>query len=247
MATRPVLGAFKYLTFFSNENILSISCSLLSRYAVGAQRAKRNLRCLCASASTGTSTTSKHMDVITKDKVFIDTNGLVNTLEEHGFSRQQAECLTGVLLSVFSKNTEVLSKETISKEQLEISVQTIMSHISAVKKDMIILEKSEFSTLRTENERLENQVKQLRKQLQDDITNLSNKVALDLNLEKSRVKEEANEHRMLVETNKNLITTEVANVMSKLEATKNDIFRYFAGTLLGCLTIALGFYRIWMH
>lgn len=31
-------------------------------------------------------------------------------------------------------------------------LQRIMSHIAAVKKDMIILEKSEFSTLLTENE-----------------------------------------------------------------------------------------------
>ncbi|XP_022096088.1 mitochondrial calcium uniporter regulator 1-like isoform X2 [Acanthaster planci] len=204
---------------------------------------KSNCRFFCASASSA----SRPVDIVTKDKVFIDTNGLVNSLEENGFSRQQAECLTTVLVSVFSKNAEVVSKETISKEQLEISVQMIMSHISAVKKDMVILEKSEFSTLRTENERLANQVTQLNKQLKDDISNLSNKVLLDINMEKSRVKEQANEHRMLIETNKNLVTTEVANVMSKLEATKNDIFRYFAGTLLGCLTIALGFYRIWSH
>lgn len=34
----------------------------------------------------------------------------------------------------------------------EIALQQVMSHIGAVKKDMIILEKSEFSALRSENE-----------------------------------------------------------------------------------------------
>ena len=34
----------------------------------------------------------------------------------------------------------------------EILMQQVMSHIAAVKKDMIILEKSEFSTLKHENE-----------------------------------------------------------------------------------------------
>ena len=34
----------------------------------------------------------------------------------------------------------------------EIMLQQIMSHIGSVKKDMVILEKSEFSTLRNENE-----------------------------------------------------------------------------------------------
>lgn len=34
----------------------------------------------------------------------------------------------------------------------EIALQQVMSHIAGVKKDMIILEKSEFSALRSENE-----------------------------------------------------------------------------------------------
>lgn len=34
----------------------------------------------------------------------------------------------------------------------EIMLQRVMSHIAAVKKDMIILEKSEFSALLAENE-----------------------------------------------------------------------------------------------
>ncbi|XP_071786142.1 mitochondrial calcium uniporter regulator 1-like [Asterias amurensis] len=230
----PVVFRHCLSPFSSNLRV-----GLAKVHRIPRERPVSTLRPFCGSA-----TASKNLDIVTKDKVFIDTNGLANTLEESGFPRQQAECLTSILLGVFSKNAELTSKETISKEQLEISVQNVMSHISAIKKDMVILERSEFSALRAENERLENKVKQLAKQLQDEITNLSNKVLLDINLEKSRVKEEANAQKMLIETNKNLITTEVANIFSKLEATKNDIFRYFAATILGCLTIGLGFYRI---
>lgn len=34
----------------------------------------------------------------------------------------------------------------------ELAIQQVMVHIASLKKDMIILEKSEFSTLRNENE-----------------------------------------------------------------------------------------------
>ncbi|CAJ0939848.1 unnamed protein product [Ranitomeya imitator] len=82
----------------------------------------------------------------------------------------------------------------------EISLQQVMSHIASTKKDMIILEKSEFSALRTENERLKSELEQLKKQSIDEITKVRANNKLDFNLEKSRVKEMyADNERKLVE------------------------------------------------
>uniref|UniRef100_A0A8C6ML40 Mitochondrial calcium uniporter regulator 1 n=1 Tax=Nothobranchius furzeri TaxID=105023 RepID=A0A8C6ML40_NOTFU len=97
-------------------------------------------------------------------KLFFDTHAVVRLLEENGFT-QQAEVLVQVLLRTTSSNMEIIYSDMVTKVQQEISLLQVMSKIAAVKKDMVILEKSEFSTLLAENEKLKVQLSQLKVQL----------------------------------------------------------------------------------
>ncbi|XP_071341869.1 mitochondrial calcium uniporter regulator 1 isoform X2 [Trachinotus anak] len=176
-------------------------------------------------------------------KLFFDTHAVVRLLEENDFTTQQAEVMVKVL---------------------EIMLQRVMSQIAAVKKDMIILEKSEFSTLLAENEKLKIELLQLKVQLSDVMNKVRSDTILDMNLEKSRVKELKVEHekklletrteimemtaeqdRHLTQTNMK-IDTEVAGLKTMLESHKLDTIKYLAGSVFTCLTVVLGFYRIWM-
>jgi len=85
-------------------------------------------------------------------KLYFDTHALVCLLEENGFSTQQAEITVSALVKITDANMDIVYKDMVTKMQQEITVQQIMSQIASVKKDMIILEKSEFSALRAENE-----------------------------------------------------------------------------------------------
>ena len=40
------------------------------------------------------------------------------------------------------------------------------------------------------------------------------------------------QHSIEIQNNNHRITTEVANMMAKLEATKNDLLKYFAGKIM---------------
>ncbi|XP_025064211.1 mitochondrial calcium uniporter regulator 1 isoform X1 [Alligator sinensis] len=152
----------------------------------------------------------------------------------------------------------------VTKVQQEIALQQIMSHIGGVKKDMVILEKSEFSALRAENEKIKLELQQLKKQVMDEVTKLRTDNKLDLNLEKSRVKElyslnekkllemrseivelHAQQDRAVTQTDRK-IDTEVAGLKTMLESHKLDNIKYLAGSVFTCLTVALGFYRLWM-
>ncbi|XP_030067073.1 mitochondrial calcium uniporter regulator 1 isoform X2 [Microcaecilia unicolor] len=183
-------------------------------------------------------------------KLYFDTHALVRLLEENGFTTQQSEIIVSALVKIINSNMEVVYKDMVTKMQQEISLQQIMSHIASVKKDMIILEKSEFSALRTENE--------------DEIVKLRADNKLGFNLEKSRVKEmyaenerrlleirseivelHAQQDRGLTQTNRK-IDTEVAGLRTMLESHKLDTIKYLAGSVFTCLTIALGFYRLWI-
>lgn len=197
-------------------------------------------------------------------KLFFDTHAMVQLLEESGFMTQQAEVIVKMMVNITNSNMDIMYSDMATKTQQEIMLQKVMSHIAAVKKDMIILEKSEFSALLAENEKIKVELLQLRIQLADVINKRRADIILDLNIEKSRVKEMwADFNRKLIGTRNELlemnseqdrhvtqtnmkIDTEVAGLKTMLEAHKLDTIKYLAGSVFTCLTVILGFYRIWM-
>ncbi|XP_005995264.1 mitochondrial calcium uniporter regulator 1 isoform X3 [Latimeria chalumnae] len=186
------------------------------------------------------------------------------TATVRGFTTQQSEIIVASLVKIMNTNMELIYKDSVTKVQQEIMLQQIMSRIAAVKKDMIILEKSEFSTLCTENEKIRVELQQLKQQLMDEMKKVRINTKLDVNLEKSRVKEVYAEHeRRLLETRTEIVELhaqqdravtqirrkkdmEVAGLKTMLESHKLDTIKYLAGSVFTCLTVALGFYRLWM-
>ncbi|XP_077410220.1 mitochondrial calcium uniporter regulator 1 [Vanacampus margaritifer] len=203
-------------------------------------------------------------DVPKVRKLFFDTHAVVRLLEENGYTTQQAEALVKVLLKMTNSTMDTIYSDMVTKVQQEIMMQRVMSQIAALKKDMVILEKSEFSTLLAENEKLKIQLWQLKVQLADVMNKIRSDTMLDMNLEKSRVKElKADHERKLMETRTEIlemtaeqdrrltqtnmkIDTEVAGLKTMLESHKLDTIKYLAGSVFTCLTVVLGFYRIWM-
>ncbi|KAI6075241.1 Mitochondrial calcium uniporter regulator 1 [Aix galericulata] len=180
-------------------------------------------------------------------RLFFDTHALVCLLEENGFTTQQSEVIVSALVKIMNTNLDMIYKDMVTKVQQEIALQQVMSHIGAVKKDMIILEKSEFSALRSENEKIKLELQQIKKQVMDEITKVRADNKLNLNLEKSRVKElyslnerkllemrteivelHAQQDRALTQTDRK-IDTEVADLKTMLESHKLDNIKYLAG------------------
>ncbi|XP_033919143.1 mitochondrial calcium uniporter regulator 1-like [Melopsittacus undulatus] len=196
-------------------------------------------------------------------RLFFDTHALVCLLEQNGFTTQQSEVIVSALVKIMNTNLDMIYKDMVTKVQQEIALQQVMSHIGGVKKDMIILEKSEFSALRSENEKIKLELQQIKKEVMDEIAKVRADNKLNLNLEKTRVKElysrnerkllemrteivelHAQQDRALTQTDRK-IDTEVADLKTMLETHKLDNIKYLAGSVFTCLTVALGFYRLW--
>ncbi|XP_043100525.1 mitochondrial calcium uniporter regulator 1 [Puntigrus tetrazona] len=232
-------------------------------------RLSRGSRILVRELSTSVKTLQYDMKKsdITKSgnrKLFFDTHATVQLLEKNGFITQQAEVIVNMMVNITNSNMDIMYGDMATKTQQEIMLQKVMSHIAAVKKDMIILEKSEFSELLAENEKIKIELSQLRIQLTDMINKRRVDAILDLNVEKSRVKKlTADFNRTLIETRNELmemhseqdrhltqtnmkIDTEVAGLKTMLESHKLDTIKYLAGSVFTCLTVILGFFRIWM-
>ncbi|XP_010884127.2 mitochondrial calcium uniporter regulator 1 isoform X1 [Esox lucius] len=197
-------------------------------------------------------------------KMYFDTHALVRILEENGFTTQQSEVVVGVMVRTTNSNMDLIYNDMVTKVQQEIMLQRVFSQIASLKKDMIILEKSEFSLLLAENEKIKVELLQLKVELADVMNKVRFDNILDMNFEKSRVKEMKVEHdkrllenrteimEMNAEQDRHLtqnnmkIDTEVAGLKTMLESHKLDSIKYLAGSVFTCLTVVLGFYRIWM-
>ncbi|XP_077666727.1 mitochondrial calcium uniporter regulator 1 isoform X4 [Eretmochelys imbricata] len=163
-------------------------------------------------------------------KLFFDTHALVCLLEENGFTTQQSEIIVSALVKIMNTNMDVIYKDMVTKVQQKVKLELRM----------------------------------LKKQVTDEVTKVRADNKLGFNLEKSRVKElysvnekklleirteivalHAQQDRALTQTDRK-IDTEVAGLKTMLESHKLDNIKYLAGSVFTCLTVALGFYRLWI-
>ncbi|XP_072332635.1 coiled-coil domain-containing protein 90B, mitochondrial isoform X2 [Scyliorhinus torazame] len=193
----------------------------------------------------------RNIELLAQDqrKMCFDTHALVLELQNNGFPKEQAEAIVAIISNLTCANMESTYRDMVTKAQQEIMMQQIMAHLDSIRKDMVILEKSEFSNLRMENE--------------DEVKKIRNDTKLDMNLEKSRIMDMFRERekqlmtsrneftelnsgtdRAITETNKK-IDTDVASLKTMLESLKLETMRYLAASVFTCLAIALGFYRLW--
>ncbi|XP_060586831.1 mitochondrial calcium uniporter regulator 1-like [Ruditapes philippinarum] len=193
---------------------------------------------------------------------YLDTLAVSKRLIDKGFQRGEAEAMTEVLSDVITMVVDQQTRIMVTKLQQEIMVQQLLAQIASVKKDMVILEKSEFTMIRNDTEKQGILIKHLEAQLADGIKKLEGQVKLDINLEKSRAVEAhaLNEkqlqtliNKMEVEhatTEKNLnalenkIEVSVSNLRTQNEKNRNDVFKYLIGLVLSAATAILAYLRL---
>ncbi|KAL4233978.1 Protein of unknown function (DUF1640) [Mactra antiquata] len=191
-----------------------------------------------------------------------DTLAVSKRLENSGFQREEAEELTQIISDVVTSVVEYQNKINVTKPQQEIMVQQLLSQIGSVKKDMVILEKSEFTMIRNDTEKQGLMIKQFETQLAEGIKKLDGQVKLDLNLEKARAVEahalnekqlQALVNRLDVEQaqhEKNLqnlnykIDVEVSKLKTQNEKNRHDALKYLVGIGLSSVGVILTYYRL---
>ncbi|NP_001270016.2 coiled-coil domain-containing protein 90B, mitochondrial isoform 2 [Equus caballus] len=194
-------------------------------------------------------------------KLTFDTHALVQDLETHGFNKAQAETIVSLLTTLSNVSLDTIYKEMVTQAQQEITVQQLMAHLDSIRKDMVILEKSEFANLRAENEKMKIELEQVKQQLINETSRIRADNKLDINLERSRVTDMDQEKKLMEATTEftkkdtktnsiisetsNKIDSEIASLKTLMESNKLETIRYLAASVFTCLAIALGFYRLW--
>ncbi|XP_034033483.1 coiled-coil domain-containing protein 90B, mitochondrial [Thalassophryne amazonica] len=196
-------------------------------------------------------------------KLTFDSHTLVTELQSSGFEKRQAELIVSALVTLSTANVDIVYRDMVTKSHQAIALQRITAHLDSIKKDMLILEKSEFASLRSENEKIKRELEQLKIQLKEECQKVRAEAKLDINLEKSRISDMFTEqgkklmeatsefHQKKVDIEHNnmeihkKIDLKVASLKTILESLKLDTVRYLAATVFACLAISLGVYRLW--
>ncbi|XP_058483757.1 coiled-coil domain-containing protein 90B, mitochondrial [Solea solea] len=196
-------------------------------------------------------------------KLTFDSQAMVTELRQSGFDERQSDLIVSALVTLTTSNMDIVYKDMVTKAHQEITVQQILAHLDSIRKDMVILEKSEFASLRSENTTMKQELEQLRTRLKEENQKVRAETKLDLNLENSRVSDMFNEQKKRLmeamtefrqkkvdlkndnmEINKK-IDLQVASLKTLLESLKLEMITYLAGTMFSCLAITLLVYRLW--
>ncbi|XP_077963242.1 coiled-coil domain-containing protein 90B, mitochondrial isoform X1 [Gasterosteus aculeatus] len=196
-------------------------------------------------------------------KLTFDSHVMVTELQSSGFERRQAELVVSALVTLTTANMDVVYKDMVTKAHQEITVQQIMAHLDSIRKDMVILEKSDFANLRSENTKMKRELEQIHNRLKEESQKVRAETKLDINLQSSRMSDvfieqekklmeagsefhhkKADLQNDNMEINRN-IDLQVASLRTELESLKLETIRYLAATVFSCLAIALGVYRLW--
>ncbi|KAB0376927.1 hypothetical protein FD755_011371 [Muntiacus reevesi] len=180
-------------------------------------------------------------------KLTFDTHALVLDLEAHGFDKAQAETIVSALTTLSNVSLDTIYKEMVTQAQQEITVQQLMAHLDSIRKDMVILEKSEFANLRAENQKMKIELEQVKQQLINETSRIRADNKLDINLERSRVTDMFTDQekklmeatteftrndtktRGIISETGNKIDTEIASLKTLMESNKLETIRYLAG------------------
>nr|XP_045227158.1 coiled-coil domain-containing protein 90B, mitochondrial isoform X2 [Macaca fascicularis] len=172
-------------------------------------------------------------------KLTFDTHALVQDLETHGFDKTQAETIVSALTTLSNVSLDTIYKEMVTQAQQEITVQQLMAHLDSIRKDMVILEKSEFANLRAENEKMKIELDQVKQQL---MFTDQEKQLMETTTEFTK---KDTQTKSIISETSNKIDAEIASLKTLMESNKLETIRYLAASVFTCLAIALGFYRFW--
>lgn len=188
-------------------------------------------------------TFTRHLSSITK----FDTRKFVQTLQEKGgFDAKQAEAAVVVVNGAINDGIYSITNNLVTKETLSSIAYQQKVDFAKLKGELQTMDKSEFTTLKKDQEKLRTDLTNLKNRLKEEITKNQASVRLDLNLEKGRIREESSQNELKIEDTFSRIDEEIANMQMQIKSVKTQVLQWLMGVSTGTLAVLLAFGRFMM-
>ncbi|KAI5205150.1 DUF1640-domain-containing protein [Aureobasidium subglaciale] len=175
-----------------------------------------------------------------------DTLKFVQRLQDEGFTEEQAVAMMKVLSDVVEESIQNLTRTMVLREDQEKATYTQKVDFAKLRSELLSADSTESSLTRASHERLTNDLAKLNSRLRDEVQRTQASVRLDLNLEKGRIREEANSQDLKIKETETRIEQEAAALRERLEAVKFSTLQWLMGVTTGTAAIILGVWRLLM-
>lgn len=173
-----------------------------------------------------------------------DTKKFVQLLENKGgFTRQQAETAVNIVNKAINDGIYSITNNLVTKEKMSSTTYQQKVDFAKLKGDLQTMDKTEFTTLKKEQEALRTDLTNLKNKLKEEITKNQAGVRLDLNLEKGRIREESSSHELKIEDTYTRIDEEIANMQMQIKSVKTQVMQWLIGVSSGTFALLLAFIR----
>ncbi|KAJ6113696.1 hypothetical protein N7523_007013 [Penicillium sp. IBT 18751x] len=149
-----------------------------------------------------------------------DTLKFVKRLQAEGFSEEQAVAMMRVLNDIIQESIQNLTRTMVLREDSERSTYTQKVDFAKLRSELLNTDSTEAQLTRSSHEKIAADLAKLNSRMRDEVGRTQASVRLDLNLEKGRIREEANGQEMRIKETETRIEQEVAGLRERVEAVK---------------------------
>ncbi|KAJ1679536.1 Protein fmp32, mitochondrial [Spiromyces aspiralis] len=141
-------------------------------------------------------------------------------------------------------STQSLLDNVVTKSEQEKNMYKYKVDFAQLKSEIQMMEKTDFSIMKAENERLKSEVDKLKQQLREEITRTQSGVRLDMSLEKGRNRDEHSAQEIKIRETGAKIEREIGALRTQMESIKFQILQYMLGTITGTGALILAYLRM---
>ncbi|ORX70717.1 DUF1640-domain-containing protein [Linderina pennispora] len=175
---------------------------------------------------------------------FFDTHRLAARLEREGFSAEQSRTMVTALADVMQESTGNILGNIVTKAEQDKTLYMYKVDFAQLKSEIQMMEKTDYSIMKAENERLQGEVNKLKQKLREEITRTQAGVRLDMSLEKGRARDEQAQHEIKIKETDTKIEQEISGLRTQMESIKFSILQYMIGTITGTGALILAYLRM---
>ncbi|KAJ1921221.1 Protein fmp32, mitochondrial [Mycoemilia scoparia] len=148
------------------------------------------------------------------------------------------------LSDVINESSHSLLSDIVTKTEQEKNMYMYKVDFAQLKSEIQMMEKTDFSIMKAENERLKSEVDKLKQRLREEITRTQSGVRLDMSLEKGRNRDEQAAQEIKIRETDAKIEQEIGTLRTQMEAIKFQILQYMLGTITGAGALILAYLRM---
>lgn len=165
-------------------------------------------------------------------------------MEKGKFDLEQANAIVDIMSDALSGGVMHVSQNLASREKLTKLIYQQRVDFAKLKDQLLTNDRSEIHLMQSEQERIRNDMEQLRNRLREEITKANAGFRLDLSLEKGRIREESSSHDMQIKDIDTKIEQEVSNMKMQIDSVKTQVMQWLIGVCTGTFALVLAYFRL---